>query len=272
MTAFAANSLLTRAALGTGAIDAVSFTTVRILAGAAMLAAIVGASRIVRGGVGGDWLSAGTLFVYAIAFSAAYLSLSAGTGALILFGAAQVTMIVAGLRSGERLSASGWLGFAAAVAGVVYLVAPGVTAPPALGAALMAVAGIGWGVYSLLGRRDVDPLTATAGNFVRSAPLVLVLSLVFFIRASGTWKGLALAAVCGAVTSGLGYVVWYTALRGLTSTRAAAVQLSVPALAALGGVLFLSERFTWRLLLSSAAILGGIALVLARRADRASAP
>ena len=272
MTAFAANSLLTRAALGTGSIDAVSFMTVRLVAGAVMLALIVAVSRAARFGAGGDWLSASMLFVYAIAFSLAYLSLAAGTGALILFGTVQITMIVAGLRSGERLGAGGWVGFGAAVSGFVYLVGPGVSAPPPLGAALMSVAGIGWGVYSLLGRRGADPVSATAGNFLRSAPLALVLSLVFFARASGTWKGLALAAACGALTSGLGYVVWYAALRGLNATRAAAVQLSVPALAALGGVLFLSERLTWRLVLSSAAILGGVALVLAQRAGRPSAP
>ena len=181
-------------------------------------------------------------------------------------------MIAVGLRSGERLGARGWVGFGAAVVGFVYLVGPGVSSPAPLGAALMALAGASWGVYSLLGRRGVDPVSATAGNFLRSAPLALVLSLVFCVQASGTWKGLALAAACGGLTSGLGYVLWYDALRGLNATRAAAVQLSVPALAALGGVAFLSERLTWRLVLSSAAILGGVALDLAQRAVRARAP
>lgn len=212
------------------------------------------------------------LFLYAVPFSFAYSRLSTGTGALILFGAVQVTMFVAGLRSGEGLTGLGWFGFGAAVAGVVYLVSPGVAAPAPVGAVLMTVAGVAWGFYSLRGRGAADPLRATAGNFLRSVPLALVLSALLVGAASGSWRGLALAAASGAVTSGVGYVIWYAALRGLDATRAAAAQLSVPALAALGGVAFLSERLTWRLLLASAAILGGIALVLAQRRSASPRP
>jgi drug/metabolite transporter (DMT)-like permease len=275
MCAFAANSLLTRAALGGHAIDAASFTTVRIVAGAVALLAVV---SLTGGGKqrAGDWTTAAILFGYAIAFSYAYVSLSAGTGALILFGTVQITMLAPGFARGERLTRAAWIGFAAAIAGVAYLVSPGVTAPPLAGAALMALAGVGWGAYSLRGRGVADPLRANAGHFLRCVPLALGGSAAAAAAALGgggaplhaTASGVALAVACGALTSGLGYVVWYRALAGLAASRAAIVQLSVPALAALGGVLFLGEALTPRLVLSSAAILGGIALVLAQRRRR----
>jgi len=272
MIAFAANSLLTRAALGPRAIDAASFTTLRLVAGAVTLWLVV---RFARRGQPAlarvDWLAGAMLVVYALAFSLAYLSLTAGTGALILFGAVQITMLAAGLRAGERFTPLSWLGLAVAVVGVAWLVSPGVTAPPALGAALMAVAGMAWGFYSLRGRGVPDPLRATAGNFACAVPFALVAMVLLAPGMRGSWLGVGLALVCGAVTSGLGYVIWYEALRGLDATRAAAVQLSVPAIAALAGVALLAEQVTWRLLACSVAILGGIALVLAQRSVRPAA-
>jgi drug/metabolite transporter (DMT)-like permease len=265
MMAFAANSLLCRAALGARTIDAASFTTIRLTSGALVLWFIV---RFIQRGPAqssGDWLGAAMLFLYAIAFSFAYLSLSAGTGALILFGLVQVTMFIVGLRAGERFAPLSWVGFTIAVVGVAYLISPGVTAPSPVGAALMAVAGIAWGIYSLRGRATSDPLRATASNFLRSVPFAVFVSALAIAQAQGSWAGAALATASGAITSALGYVIWYAALMGLNVTRAATVQLSVPAIAALGGLLFLSEQITLRLSLSSVAILGGIALVFLQR-------
>lgn len=265
MLAFAANSLLCRLALQRGGIDPASFTSIRLVSGALALAAIV-RLRPVRPVHGrADWLAAAMLFGYVAFFSFAYLSLSAGTGALILFGAVQLTMLGAGLRSGERFGAIAWTGLALAVAGLVYLAWPGVAAPPPLGAASMAISGVAWGVYSLRGRGVADPLAASASNFAWAAPLALLLSLLTAAGARVDAAGAALAIASGALTSGIGYVVWYAALRGLSAMRAATVQLSVPPIAALGGVVLLSEPLTSRLVAASVAILGGIALVLSRR-------
>jgi drug/metabolite transporter (DMT)-like permease len=262
MCAFAANSLLCRLALGAGLIDAATFTTVRLVSGAVLLAALVAWRQRVPPWAGFDPWAALALFVYAIAFSFAYLSLTAGAGALVLFGAVQITMIVVGLVSGERLAVAGWAGLACAFAGLVYLVAPGLGAPPLLPALLMGVAGLAWGVYSLRGRGNADPLRATASNFIWSVPLALLSSALLSTRHHATTQGLALAVASGAVASGLGYVIWYAAVRRLAALRAAAVQLSVPVIAAFGGVLILGEQFTGRLALASVAVLGGIALVL----------
>jgi drug/metabolite transporter (DMT)-like permease len=259
MVAFAANSLLNRLALGSAAIDAASYTTVRLASGALMLA-IIGMLSRKKGWISrrGTWLSAGFLFLYAIAFSFAYLSLSTGTGALILFGSVQLTMILAALLGGERPLVLEWTGLLLALGGLVYLVFPGLQAPSPLGSALMAAAGISWGLYSLRGRGSSDPLGDTASNFMRAVPFVILISL--------SASGLLLASVSGAITSGLGYVIWYAALRGLTTARAATVQLSVPVLAAWSGVLFLSEEISLRLLLAGVLILGGIGLaVIGRR-------
>lgn len=268
MIAFAANSLLCRAALGERAIDAASFTTVRLVSGALMLWLIVRFSQPGTARQDGDWIASAMLFLYAIAFSFAYLSLTAGTGALILFGLVQLTMFVVGLRAGERFAPLSWAGLAVAAIGVVYLVSPGVTAPSPQGAALMAIAGIAWGIYSLRGRGVPDPLRATAGNFLRSVPFTVLVSAILVGGMQSSWAGVALAVASGAITSAIGYVIWYSALTGLSATRAATVQLSVPAIAAFGGVLFLSEQITMRLLLASVAILGGIALVFAQRAAK----
>ena len=265
MCAFAANSLLCRAALAEPLIDAASFTAVRLISGALLLFLLTqararGATEVAR-----DWLASAMLFIYAVTFSFAYLSLSAGTGALILFGAVQLTMLAAGLRSGERFPPAAWTGLALAVVGVVYLVAPGVRAPEPFGALLMGTAGVAWGVYSLRGRGAPNPLAATARNFITSVPFAAALVIVTLGSSHSTPRGMLLAAASGAITSGLGDVIWYAALRHLAATRASVVQLSVPVIAAAGGLLFLAEPITLRLGLSAAAVLGGIALVLIQR-------
>jgi drug/metabolite transporter (DMT)-like permease len=267
LVAFAANSLLCRLALRTSAIDPVSFTAVRLASGAAMLWLIAVLSGRRRQATSrGSWTSALMLFAYAAAFSFAYLSLSVGTGALILFGAVQGTMMIAGIRAGERPHPMQWAGLVAALGGLIYLVSPGLTAPSPAGSGLMAAAGIAWGVYSLRGRGAGDPLTVTVDNFMRSVPLVLIISLLLMRDALLTQRGIVLAACSGAVTSGVGYVLWYAALKGLTTTRAAVVQLAVPVIAAFVAALFLDEPVPLRLVAASVMILGGIALAVRGKA------
>jgi drug/metabolite transporter (DMT)-like permease len=266
LVAFAANSLLCRVALATGAIDPAAFTTLRLVSGAAMLWLLVS----VRMGtpalrLPGTWASAAALFAYAAPFSFAYLTLGAGTGALILFAAVQGTMIVAGLRSGERPTWVQWAGLALALGGLVGLVSPGLSAPSPVGAVLMVLAGMSWGIYSLRGRSVADPMAATAGNFVRSTPLALAMAALLLPSLDVSPIGAFWAVISGAVTSGLGYVVWYEAVRGLSATRAAIVQLAAPVLAAVGGVVLLGEAVSLRLLLSAVAILGGVALAMVSR-------
>jgi drug/metabolite transporter (DMT)-like permease len=268
MLAFAANSLLCRLALAGGGIDPASFGAIRVVSGALALVLIVRWRAGHDTSVGGDWASAAMLFAYVAFFSFAYVRLAAGTGALILFGAVQLTMFGAALRGGERFALTAWCGLGLAAAGLVYLVLPGLSAPPILDATLMALAGAAWGVYSLRGRGAPDPLRATAGNFLRAAPLAFVLWLPFAGIAHADAAGIVLAMVSGAITSGVGYALWYTALRRLTAMRAATVQLSVPLITAFAAVLLLAEPLTPRLVLASVAILGGIALVLARRGKR----
>jgi drug/metabolite transporter (DMT)-like permease len=269
MVAFAANSLLNRLALGNGTIDAASYTTVRLISGAAMLG-IIGMMTRQKNWMqkSGSWFSTVFLFLYAIAFSFAYLSLSTGTGALILFGSVQVTMIVSALYTGERPRFLEWLGLFLALGGLVYLVFPGLKAPSPLGSALMAAAGIAWGFYTLRGRGSNDPLADTASNFIRSVPFILVITLFGLKNAKISTNGLLLASISGAITSGLGYVIWYAALRGLTTTRAATVQLSVPILAAWSGIIFLSEEISVRLLLAGVLILGGIGLAVMAKGQK----
>jgi len=269
MVAFAANSLLCRLALGDQQIDAASFTTVRVASGAITLSLfMLPAWRRGERQAHFDWGASAMLFAYMIFFSFAYLSLSAGTGALLLFGSVQLTMIIAALRAGERFNRWAWLGFLAAVGGLVYLVSPGITAPDTLGAVFMVVAGLAWGLYSLVGRRAGNPLESTANNFILAAPMAIAASVVFIGDLHLSARGLLLAATSGALASGLGYVTWYAALKGLSSSSAATVQLSVPVIAAIGGVLLLAEPVTLRLVLASAATLGGIALVLLQRRAR----
>jgi drug/metabolite transporter (DMT)-like permease len=280
MVAFAANSLLNRLALGNEAIDAASYTTARLVSGAGMLT-IIALLRSEKGWIArrGTWLSAGFLFLYAIAFSFAYLNLNTGTGALILFGSVQLTMIIAALRTGERPLFLEWTGLILALGGLVYLVFPGLQAPSFLGSTLMTAAGISWGFYTLRGRGSNNPLGDTTSNFVRSVPFVLVLSLFNLKGHILSPTGLLLAGISGAITSGLGYVLWYAALGGLTTARAATVQLSVPVVAAWSGILFLSEEVSLRLLVAGVLILGGIGLAVmgkgqktnqAREQDRVS--
>ncbi|TBR12568.1 MAG: DMT family transporter [Rugosibacter sp.] len=275
MLSFAGNSVLCRLAFRQTSIDAASFTAIRVLSGALMLVLLVHfrrrAATAAAGrhggnhGMGGNWPSAFALFTYAGGFSFAYLSLPTSTGALLLFGAVQATMILAGLWAGEQLSARQASGLLLALAGLVTIMLPGLSAPPLGGALLMLSAGIAWGIYSLRGRGVADPAGATAGNFLRAAPLSVLLSAALLAQQQLDGLGILYAVLSGAIASGIGYAVWYAALRGLAATRAASVQLSVPVIAALAGVLFLHEPITLRLLLASVAILCGIALVVLDR-------
>jgi drug/metabolite transporter (DMT)-like permease len=260
MIAFAGNSLLCRVALATTEIDAASFTTLRLLSGAVTLTVLAWATGGKRSA--GNWRSAFALFAYAAGFSFAYLTLTAATGALLLFGAVQCTMIGYGLFRGERPGLAQSAGILVAVAGLIGLLWPGLSAPPPGGAALMLAAGVAWGIYSLRGRRAADPLGETAGNFVRAVPLGAMVSAIAISSASPDLAGGILAMVSGALASGVGYAIWYTVLPALKATTAATVQLSVPPLAALGGVVFLAEPFSLRLALASLAILGGIAVCI----------
>ena len=270
LVAFAANSILARLALRGLAIDAASYSTVRLASGAVMLGLLAraGAPAGTVPRTAGDWGSALALFTYAVPFAFAYLQLPAGTGALLLFGSVQATMILTGLVAGERPGRREWAGLLLAVAGLVHLIAPGIGASPIGPSALMAVAGAAWGIYSLRGRRSGAPLRDTAGNFLRSLAFVpiLVIALLPALRLSGappfrlSTPGLALAVASGALASGVGYAAWYAVLPRLTAVRAATVQLATPALTAVAGVALLGEHVTLRLLVSAVAILGGIGL------------
>lgn len=267
MIAFASNSILCRVALKQTGTDAATFTFVRIVSGAIALWLVLKIRKGVPtnrtpGRQAGNWWSALALFVYAAAFSFAYNTLSAGTGALLLFGAVQSTMILWGLRKGETLDTIQIAGIVLALGGLAGLVFPGISAPPLAGSILMLGAGVAWGVYSLRGKGEQQPVDATAGNFLRAVPFAAATSLIFLQWAQPTSLGVLYAIVSGAITSGVGYVIWYMALPGLRATSAATVQLSVPVLAATGGILFLHEPITLRYLLASAAILGGIFLVV----------
>ena len=295
MIAFASNSLLCRLALKQTSIDAASFTFIRIFSGAVALCLIMkirtwlitdrtpspraasfshSSLRRTTCFVAGNWLSALALLVYAAGFSFAYTTLSAGTGALLLFGAVQATMIFWGMHKGERLDATQIAGFLIAVTGLVVLVFPGLSAPPLIGSILMLGAGVAWGIYSLRGKGERNPASATTGNFVRAVPFAAAVSIIFVPWAHVDFTGVTYAIISGAITSGLGYVIWYSALPGLTATSAASVQLSVPVLAATGGILLLSELVTLRYVLASISVLGGIALVVVtpHSQDRMSNP
>lgn len=261
LTAFAGNSLLCRAALAHTHIDAASFTTVRLVSGAVVLWALVLIRGTARPG-NGNWRSALALFAYAAGFSFSYVHLTAAAGALILFGAVQTTMIGYGLWSGERMRALQVAGLILACSGLVGLLLPGLSAPPLASALLMLGAGVAWGIYSLRGKGAGDPLQVTAGNFIRTAPMAVALSVASWSAATLDIAGVGYAFLSGALASGCGYAIWYTALPFLKSTTAATVQLGVPVVAALGGVLFLQESLTLRLVAASVAILGGIALVV----------
>jgi drug/metabolite transporter (DMT)-like permease len=269
MLCFAGNSVFCRLALRQTSIDAASFTSVRLISGALVLALLVyarqrfpekGADR--PAGLGGNWISALALFVYASALSFSYADMSTGIGALLLFGAVQATMILTGLWRGERLNAQQTAGLVMALAGVVAILSPRLDAPPLASAMLMLTSGVAWGVYSLRGRGVADPTGDTAGNFLRATGLALLLSALFLAHQNLDGQGVLYAVLSGAITSGLGYAIWYAVLPKLTRTCAAAVQLSVPVLASLAGALFVNEPITLGLLLTSTAVLGGIALVV----------
>lgn len=270
MVAFAGNSLLCRLALKNTAIDPASFTSIRLVSGAFVLWLIVRLREGVSSpaATAGNWPSGLALFAYAAAFSFSYVSLPAGMGALLLFGAVQVTMISFGLWRGERLGMRQVLGLVAACAGLVGLLLPGLLAPPLLGSLMMLTAGVAWGIYSLRGQGSGDATRVTAGNFWRSAIFAAGVSALMLPGATLDRAGTGYAVLSGAIFSGLGYAVWYTALRHLKATRAATVQLSVPVIAAVGGILFLDEPLTQRLVISSAAILGGVALVMLGKPGR----
>lgn len=264
MLAFAGNSLLCRLALRETEIDAASFTAIRLLCGAVTLWLLL-KLRQGRQPMAGNWPGALALFTYAAAFSFAYLQLDTGAGALLLFGAVQLSMLFWGWLRGERLGLAASLGTALATAGLLALLLPGASAPPLVAALLMLLAGIAWGAYSLLGRGQGDPLAVTAGNFMRATPLALLLAALLLAQLDWDGPGLFYALLSGGLTSGIGYAIWYSALPGLRASQAATVQLSVPILAALGGSLLLGEALSLRLLLSAVAVLGGIALVLGSR-------
>lgn len=261
MLAFAGNSILCRIALRDTDIDPGSFTGVRILAGALTLWLLLRVGKA-RQPLGGDWLSALALFVYAASFSFAYINLDAGAGALLLFGAVQLSMLAWGLLRGERFSAGQIAGLSLALIGLVILLLPGSSAPALEGALLMLLSGVAWGVYSLRGRGASNPLAATAGNFIKAVPFAAALCLLMVSQQRWDAPGLVYALLSGALTSGVGYAIWYAALPGLAAIQAASVQLSVPLLTAIAGAVLLGEAVTAMLLLSGAAILGGIAMVL----------
>ena len=263
LLAFAGNSLLCRVALKETTIDAASFTTIRLISGALILWIICAADRGTSNSSGrGDWHSAMALFAYAACFSFAYIDLSAATGALLLFGAVQITMIAYSLYQGERLSTAQVIGFALAIGGLIGLLSPGFTAPPLQAAALMLAAGVAWGIYSLKGKQASNPTQTTADNFLKTVPMTVVLSLITLSQFSIDMAGALYAIASGALASGAGYAIWYRVLPSLKASQAATLQLSVPVIAAFGGVLLLSEALTSRLIIASIAILGGIAIFI----------
>lgn len=265
--AFAANSVLCRLALGNNAIDAESFTAIRLLSGIMILFLIMSLTGKVKAEQSnlksqGSWLAASMLFIYALTFSFGYISLDTGIGALILFGSVQITMIISSVISGNKLHFSEWFGLTVAFSGFVYLIIPGLTTPSLIGFVLMSISGIAWALYSLIGRSSKNPLSDTAYNFLRTSPFVLALLMVSFNEAHITSMGFLLAVLSGAIASGIGYFIWYCALTGLSVTQAAVVQLFVPVIAAIGGVIFTDELITWRLIESSVLVLGGILTVI----------
>jgi drug/metabolite transporter (DMT)-like permease len=263
LVAFAFNSILCRLALRGEEADASGFTAVRLVSGAVTLIVISYFFSKGKGSVKrGSWPSAFFLFAYAICFSFAYLGLTAGTGALILFGSVQMTMIAVAIFKGERPSALEWLGLVVAVGGLIYLVFPGLASPPLNSSLLMAAAGAAWGGYTLRGKGSGDPLADTTGNFVRSLPMAAVAAVAFLPNLHLSGRGAVLAVLSGALASGVGYTVWYAALKFHTSTRAAVLQLAVPVITAAAGIVFLAESATMRLWIAGALILGGIGLTM----------
>jgi len=263
LIAFAANSVLARLALGNNAIDASGYTSIRLISGAIVLYLIIQSKASkTDSSEKGSWLSGFILFLYAITFSYAYVSLDTGTGALILFAAVQLTMIILSIYSGNKLHFTEWIGLIISFIGFVYLVFPGADTPSTVGFVLMTLAGISWGFYTVLGKRSKRPLIDNAYNFLKTVPFVLVLLIISFKKENYSLNGIILAIISGGITSGIGYTIWYMALRGLTHVQAAIVQLMVPVIASIGGVLFIAETITPRLTIASLFILGGILIVV----------
>ena len=274
LLAFAANSILCRMALRVATIDPLTFTSIRIVSGAITLALLL-QFRTRRVAVGGSWISALQLIGYAATFSVAYTALTAGTGALLLFGAVQIVMIAAGYRAGERINRAVAIGWLAAIGGIIALTLPSVSSPPPLASFLMLLAGIAWGLYSLRGRRSSEPIAETAGNFLRAVPFALLLNALMFSKAFYTSRGVLLAVLSGALASGLGYAAWYTALPRMRSMTAANLQLCVPVIAALFGAFLFKEAITTRLIVASIFVLGGVFVATraaAKPADGSKAP
>ena len=289
MLAFAGNSVLCRMALEHGAIDPASFTSIRLFSGAIMLSmlllifpkslnsfdgltalharkveSVVPFSQLRRlcSLQQSNWLGGFSLFAYAAGFSFAYISLPAGTGALILFATVQITMLSYALLQGARFSPAQWLGFAFALFGLTYLFLPGISAPPLFGAVLMMLAGCAWGIYSLLGKKVNNPTQSTAENFIRASLISVLLSVFFSIHLSISFEGFMLAIASGALTSGMGYAIWYSVLPHLKAASSATLQLTVPVIATVGGVIWLGEDIGVRLIVASIAILSGVAMVV----------
>ncbi|MFT7315323.1 MAG: drug/metabolite transporter (DMT)-like permease [Paraglaciecola sp.] len=260
--AFAGNSILCRLALGGNLIDAASFTIIRLVSGVVVLAVILIMYRSNNQPASkGSWLTSFMLFLYAVTFSFGYISLDTGTGALILFGTVQITMTLASLISGNKLHYAEWIGMIIAFLGVAYLVVPSLSSPSLMGFILMTVSGAAWALYTLQGRTSMNPVGDTAYNFLRTSPFVIILMAVTFQDAHLSQQGVLLAVLSGAIASGAGYAVWYIALQGLSITQAAVIQLFVPVIAAIGGVLFANEIISLRLVVSSVMVLGGILIV-----------
>jgi drug/metabolite transporter (DMT)-like permease len=266
LMAFAANSVICRLALKDGAIDPGMFTSIRLSSGAIVLILLVFMSKERRQEKSkGSWISAGMLFLYAAAFSYAYVSLETGIGALIIFGVVQITMITSSFISGYRMNGLEWLGIFLALGGFLYLLLPGASAPSLSGFILMTLSGIGWGIYSLRGKNSKHPLVDTAYNFLRALPFLILLFYFLAQESNYSTKGILLALLSGIVTSGIGYTIWYAALKGLNSIQASIVQLLVPVLATIGGVIFVGELISFRLMAASLMILGGILLLIIKR-------
>ena len=271
LTAFAANSVLCRMALGSGAVDAASFTIIRLVSGSLMLIALMFFTAMYRqrndqdrkdNKDRGSWFSAFMLFIYATGFSFSYLSLDTATGALVLFTAVQVTMITNTIILGYRLKVAEWFGLIIAFMGFVLLILPGIQSPPMMGTMLMVLAGVSWGLYSIRGHGSVNALFDTGYNFIRSLAFIIPILMFGFRSFEFTNEGILLALASGAITSGLGYTIWYVAIKGLSSVQAGVLQLLVPAITALGGVVFLAEPITYRLSISMSLITGGVLLVI----------
>jgi len=263
LIAFAGNSVLCRMALGEQTIDAASFTHIRLLSGAVVLFLILKSKPgKTNNSSTGSWFAAITLFVYALSFSYAYITLDTATGALILFGVVQITMVVYTVTKGKRLHLSEWIGVSFALCGFIYLVLPGLTTPSLSGFLLMTLSGIAWGMYTLIGRGSTHPLEETTFNFVRTIPLIILLGVFTITNAQLSNQGIILAILSGAIASGIGYTIWYMALPALSATQAGVVQLLVPVFAAIGGIFFVGEQLSLRLLLAGSMILGGILVVI----------